>query len=416
MKRGMRWAAGTALALLAATTGLLALALDREPLVAERASFTVAEVAHAIALARQHDPRRAPVGKPMQINLTERDLDLLAHQAARRLSGLRVGLDLQPGQALLQASLPWQWGPASGWLNLQAKLVQTAHLPALAHWQLGGLPLPSAWALPLLKAALQRQGGVPDPALVATVVRQVRFEDTQLQVAYTWQADTTQRLLASLTPPDEQERLRAYNQRLAELTRSHTGPTLALPALLEPMFALAQQRSLQNDAAQENRAAVLTLTLYVTGRSLGSLVPAARQWPQPLRLPVLLAGREDFPQHFLISALLAMEGTSPLTQAIGLAKEVQDTQGGGSGFSFTDMAANRAGQRFGEVALNQPAQLQLRLAKSVSERALLPRVDDLPEFLGKAEFEAFYGHVGSPPYQRVLADIEQRVDALPLYR
>lgn len=415
MNRWMRWAAGSLLVLLAAVAVLLTLVLDREPLVAERASFSVADIAHAIALARQHDPRRAPVGRPMQISLNERDLDLLAHQAARRLQGLRVGLDLLPGQARLQASLPWQWGPASGWLNLQARLVQTPQLPALTHWQLGGMPLPSAWAWPLLKAALQRQGGVPEPALLAEVVQQVRFADTRMDIAYTWQSDTTQRLLAALTPPEEQERLRAYTQQLVELTRRGQGHTVALPALLGPLFELAQQRSLQHDAAQENRAVVLTLAAYVTGRNLASVVPAARQWPQPRRLQVLLAGREDFPQHFLVSALLAMEGTSPLTRAIGLAKEVQDTQGG-SGFSFTDMAANRAGQRFGELALNQPAQLQQRLAQGVSERALLPRVDDLPEFLGKAEFEAFYGHVGSPPYRRVLAEIEQRLDALPLYR
>jgi hypothetical protein len=351
----------------------------------------------------------------MQISLNEADLALLAHQGARRLNGLRVALDLQAGQAQVQGSLPWKLGPLKGWLNLQAQFEQTAALPALRSWQLGGLPLPRAWARPLLEAALQRLGALPSLDLVPELVQEVRFDDTQLHVRYVWQADTRRRLLAALTPLDEQARLRVYTELLAELTRRGPGASVSLTTLMGPIFELARQRSLEHDAAQENRAAVLTLALYVTGRNLSSVVPAAREWPQPRRLEVLLAGREDFPQHFLVSAFLAMEGSSPLTQAIGLAKEVQDANGG-SGFSFTDVAANRAGQRFGELALHQPAQLQLRLARGLSEAMLLPPVNDLPEFLRQPEFEAFYGQVGSPPYQRVLADIERRLNALPLYR
>lgn len=395
---------------------LLATAVDRQPLLAEQQHFSVEDVAHALALAREHDPRRARPGQPQQLAMTERDLQLLAHQAARRLQGLRVALDLQPGQAQLQASWPWQLGPANGWLNLQAELQQSSTgLPALASWKLGQLPLPRAWALPLLRFAWKRQAALPPLELLPELVQQVQFEETQMLLRYVWQADTTQRLLAALTPPEERERLHAYAQRLAELSRQAPGHGVALPALLLPMFELARERSLQHDAAAENRAAVLVLALHATGRPLYKLVPEARTWPQPRRLNVQLAGRDDFAQHFLVSALLAMEGSNPLTEAIGLTKEVQDAQGG-SGFSFTDLAANRAGQRFGELALQQPALLQQRLARGVQESALMPRVDDLPEFLQQPEFEAFYGHVGSPPYQRVLLDIERRLGALPLYR
>jgi hypothetical protein len=415
MKTWTRWLAGGLLVACASLAAVAALALDRAPAVPERNDIRVADVAHALALARQHDPRQSRPGQLTQISLTERDIDLLLNHAAHRLLGVRVAIQMQPGQARLQASLPWGWGPLKGWLNLQARLQQTQGLPALLSWQLGGLPLPRALAQPALQAAATHLGAQPQLALVPEVVQQVQFEATQMSLSYVWQPDTSDRVLAALTPPAEQERLRAYAERLAELTRLGADSPRPLPALLTPMFELARQRSLTNDPAQENRAAVLTLALYVNGRSLASVVPAARHWPQPRPLQVQLAGRDDFPQHYLISAFLAMEGTSPLTQAIGLAKEVADAKGG-SGFSFTDMAANRAGMRFGQLALNQPAILQQRLAQGVSEAGLLPSVQDLPEFLKQVEFEAFYGHVGSPPYQRVLADIEQRLNALPLYR
>ena len=47
------------------------------------------------------------------------------------------------------------------------------------------------------------------------------------------------------------------------------------------------------------------------------------------------AGRKDFAQHFLASAALAARGDSTLSNAVGLFKEISDTDRG-SGFSFTD--------------------------------------------------------------------------------
>lgn len=415
MKPWTRWAAGGLLALLLAAAALMALAVDREPAVPDRADISLADVNHALAVARSHDPRRSVPGRLTQITVTERDIELLLNHGAHRLLGVRVALQLQPQHAQLAASLPWRWGPLAGWLNLKASLQQAPGLPQLAQWRLGRLPLPTALARPLLQAAAARLGAVPDLALIPEVVQQVQFAENQMAVDYIWQNDTSQRVLSALTPPAEQERLRAYNQRLVELAARGPGWVVPLPALLGPMFELARQRSLTNDAVLENRAAVLTLALYVNGRRLGSVVPAAKAWPQPRRLQVQLAGRGDFPQHFLVSAFLAMEGTNPLTHAIGLAKEVADANGG-SGFSFTDLAANRAGLRFGQLAVNQPALLQDRMARGVTESTLLPPVADLPEFLKQADFEASFGQVGSPPYQRVLADIEARLDTLPLYR
>ena len=127
-----------------------------------------------------------------------------------------------------------------------------------------------------------------------------------------------------------------------------------------------------------------------------------------------LAGRDDFPRHLLISAALAAEGTGPLSRAIGVYKEVADSQGG-SGFSFNDMAANRAGTRLGEWAVTQPQRLQAALARGVKESDLMPPWNDLPEFLPEAEFRQRYGGVGAPPYESMLAEIDRRVEALPVF-
>jgi len=236
-------------------------------------------------------------------------------------------------------------------------------------------------------------------------------------VTYAWQGDSMDRLFDGLLTADELKRLRVYSDRLVELT-ARRAPSIEMPMaqLLGPMFELARQRTAGgNDAAAENRAALVALTLYANGRAVGSVAPAARNWPRPRPMRLMLAGRADFPLHYLVSAALASEGTTPLSKAIGVYKEVADAQGG-SGFSFNDVAANRAGTRFGALAVAEPQRLQTQVARGVSDGELLPRTDDLPEFLAEPEFVRRYGGVGKPAYTALLVEIDRRIGLLPLLR
>lgn len=86
---------------------------------------------------------------------------------------------------------------------------------------------------------------------------------------------------------------------------------------------------------------------------------------------------------------------------------------GGSGFSFNDIAADRAGTRFGERAVQQPHRLQAALAGPMRELDLLPDFSGLPEFLPAAEFRQRCGEVDFPASLRVLANIDARLLANP---
>ena len=126
-----------------------------------------------------------------------------------------------------------------------------------------------------------------------------------------------------------------------------------------------------------------------------------------------LRGRPDFPLHFLISAFVAAEGGGPLADAVGVYKELLDAQGG-SGFSFNDIAADRAGTRLGLRLVRQARATQQRLAEPVTEDELMPSVTDLPEHLTQAEFKRRFGGMGAPAYLAMMASIEARLDRLPL--
>ena len=402
-----------------AVLSVLATALQREPAVVLQAEPGVEDVARALALVRAHDPRRSRAGRVNAVNLSERDLEVLLNHAALRRAAAASRVELQRGRALLHTSLHLPPNPFGRWLNVQAEVLETGGLPVLGALRVGRLPLPAwvgEWAL---QQAVQRAGLLAQFEAAGDVVRRVSFSPQQLTVVYAWRDDSADRMLGSLVPAEQQQRLRVYNDHLARLTQGLPADRWQTPLgpLVGPLFDLARQRSAAAgaDAAAENRALIVVLTLFVNGRGVEAVLPAARNWPRVRPLQVTLDERADFPRHLLVSAALAAEGTSPLSRAIGVYKEVADSRGG-SGFSFNDMAANRAGTRLGELAVSEPQRLQAALAGVNTDGQLMPPWQDLPEFMNEAEFTQRFGGVGAPAYEAMLAEIDRRVAALSYLR
>ena len=417
MRTLWRMAAAAALFSAASVLAALAVMLQAEPAVVSVAEVGYQDVARALSLLRAHDPRQARPGAVRSALLRERDLEVLLNHGARRWFKVASRVRLQRGLAIIQLSGQAPANPFGRWLNVELHIEETGGLPVVDNWQVGGLSLP-AWLAKRLGLYLAERAGLgAELDLAAEVVRRVHFGPQQMLLSYAWQGNSAGRLLGGLLTADDLQRLRPYSDRLVELSaRPHTGFDVPLAPMLGPMFELARERTAAgNDAAAENRAALLVLTLHANGRTAGSLAPAARTWPQPRPMQLLLAGRTDFALHFLISATLAAEGTSPMSKAIGLYKEVADSRGG-SGFSFNDMAANRAGTRFGEMIVQAPQRLQERLARGVQDAEVLPGTLDLPEFLPEAEFVRRFGGVGGLGYNALLADIDRRIGALALLR
>ncbi|WP_326535227.1 hypothetical protein [Pseudorhodoferax sp.] len=404
--------------------GLLALAwycTDHAPAVVRMATATPADVARATRLAERSDPRKAKPGMLRSITLTQEELDLvLPHLAARAAKGQAMA-ELQSGRARVQLSLPLPSNPFGPWLNVQAQLVQTEGLPQIQALRFGRLQLPQPaadWLLARGLAWLQQQ-----PALgpAADAIQRVQITPQAVSVVYAWHDGLPAQLQAALLEPEDVQRLRAYQQRLAQLTQAPPPQGMALHELLQPLLALAGERAgaAPEQRALEQRAALVVLAFYVNGKGLAAIAPAAADGPAPRAQRVQLAGRGDLAQHYSVSAALAAVAGTPLADAVGLYKELDDAGTGGSGFSFVDLAADRAGARMGALAVGPaPAQvrLQRRVAAGLTEQDLVPSLQDLPEFLPKAEFQRRYGNTDSAAFKRMRADIERRIGALALYR
>ena len=210
------------------------------------------------------------------------------------------------------------------------------------------------------------------------------------------------------------ERFRAYQTRLVEVAARLSG-TAPLTSLIRPLVQLAAERSAEGTATLENRALILTLGFYLHGTNLAFLVPEAADWPQPRGRNIVLLGRDDLAKHFMISAAVAAAAGGPLAAWVGLYKEMQDTRGGGSGFSFTDLAADRAGARFGLAATGtseSARRLQTHIQADLSDADLMPDISGLPEALSTAELTRRFGGPNGAAYDALVAEIDRRVAGL----
>lgn len=219
------------------------------------------------------------------------------------------------------------------------------------------------------------------------------------------------------TPEENAARLRAYYERIAIISEK-LPPSGSLADLLVPTMALAAERSATSSPAEENRAALIALTIYVNGWNPSMLVPDARDWPRAHRRSLRLAGRHDLARHFIVSAVIAAAGGTPIAAAAGMYKELSDARDG-SGFSFSDIAADRAGERFGALATQSDAsagEIHRRAAGGLRDADVMPSISGLADNMTEAEFQRRFGGVGSAAYNNVIDDITRRILALGLYK
>ena len=234
-------------------------------------------------------------------------------------------------------------------------------------------------------------------------------------------------LLASFiwgTGSNEAMRLavRSHVQRVLEAAPSLPRGEPRLGAAVEVVFAHARERSATSPPVLENRAALLALGILLGHRRVEDFVGPVldeRDWRRAAPLArTTLRGRDDWTKHFFVSAALTVLSAQAPSDAIGVFKEELDA-GGGSGFSFGDLQADRAGTTFALLATRDDTAartLQARLAVGFRVDDFFPEAADLPENIQAAELEARYGGVGGRLFRRYAAEVERRLWSCPAYR
>lgn len=392
------------------------------PASAPSTSDTRRSLAHLVA---GMDPRKVPDGETRTLAVTAAQLDQLVAWAAEAGLRARSRVELHDGGVEVRASLPLP--RARRWLELwaSADLAMHEHQVVVhdARARVGWLYLPGwllRWPVGWVQARLTRDA---DVQAVLSAVHGLSLQQSGVAVTYShlttggglaarlaWGDDETARIRESVTVQLE--------QLLATLT-SRPSEDERMTVALQASFALAQARSRERSPVQENRAAIMALGIVLGSEKILRIFgerPASERVATIVRMrdATTLRGRGDWTRHFAISGAVTVLSSVAPSNAVGLLKEELDADGG-SGFSFADLLADRAGTALAEHATHDEASarsMQQKLAAMASVDGYFPRADGLPEGIQDADFQRDYGGVGGPRYNALVADIERRVDAL----
>ena len=395
---------------------VLALSVEPEPLVAREVRLSPGQVRQVRDLAALHDPRKLKNGQLGRVVMRQADLLMVMNYLAGVFGRGGAELQLGAGVAQVRATLTLPPNPIGRYVNVEATLHEGNGLPRLDPFRIGRVPVPPTVTRFLLTAALDARYRSTGSVRNSEVIQAVSFSPDRMTLSYRWNDEVVTAVRDVWLPAAQRERFEIYNAELAALTRAAPA-TMPLSELLHGLFGLARERSVGGDWVPENQAVTAVLSLYVTRGSVTALVPEARGWSRPARRTITLAGRRDLAQHFLVSAALAAHGGDVLAYSLGELKELDDASGG-SGFSFRDLGADKAGTALG-LALVQPEsaeRVQQRLARVLDERDFMPTVSDLEENMQVKQFAERYGSVDDARYRAVVMRIDDRIAALPLYR
>jgi hypothetical protein len=421
MRRFLRPAASCAAGILALAVLLALLVLNRAPAV------DLVPVAQTDALSRTRsilrssvpDTRRQTVRKT--VALTTDDMATITQYAFARkglMGGARFSIRGSRLRMQATAKLPWRW--ADLYLNIRLIADDAEPFPVVRQLKVGRLAVPHPLIGWLLEILLQSKSISRYRRIAADVVHEVRVVDGRLSVYFDWTRKALDQAGDWQTDVALRERLVIYQQCLVEVvSRPEIKKYVRLSTLMQPLFALAQTRSLvDHEPVEENRAVILLLNAYVNGRDVSPIGDVSSAEPLVPRRLALLNRRVDTAQHFVISAALVVSGTRTLADVAAMAKEINDIHSG-SGFSFTDLAADSAGASFGKFAVHSPEaarNLQKRLSQSADESLFMPPIKDLPEHMRTDEFERRFGSIESAAFDAVRREIEARIAALAIYR
>ena len=410
------------------------LSLEPSPLPFEAARVTSAEKRRLTQLIRGKNPRSLQEGQTQTLRLTEHDVNVLLSWGLSLGSPerkARVSLARDSASLSMSVGVPFSRG-GSLYLNLVttggAAIEDGVLSLEVDRCRLGVLEVPG-WLLKALSpvvASLLSHERRSRPFLDA--VRRVSIEPGSIELTYGrlrlppgFREDlfgpcvASEEVLASVQAQ--------VDQLLAVARQSPRSPP-SFGLCLETAFALARNRSAERDPVSENQAGILALGMLLGHPRVEELVGpvlAGRDTGNTRGLlnRVALRGRSDWTKHFCVSAAIAVLSNGTISDAAGLLKEELDADIGGSGFSFGDLLADRAGTTFAMQATRDKTAaraMQDRLANGFRVDEFFPEAADLPEGIPDAELQSRYGGVSGEGYRRVVEDIEQRIAACPAYR
>ena len=405
---------------------LATIILSAQPSVQEPEQLDHTEISNIKKQFSESNPFKRKRYGLKHVAFDEKTLNQAVRLAMNKVITVPTYVELKNGLAHVRLSSKLPTGLFDLYLNIAFDLKPTEQFFEVDNLKVGDLKVPD-WIVTSAAPYVMRSVSdrYPDYIELISAIRKIDIKPQYVAITYRWNnvvANRAQSITRDvLLSPREQELVSVYYTHLSDIFRLTFWRKTSLDNVIRPMFALAKERTQQGgDAIEENRAVLLTLGLVATAVPIRHLIKF-----DPLKrvrnvrfYHLTLHNRRDLMQHFLISAALTVSTNKTLTDAIGLSKEMEDSEGG-SGFSFADLLADRAGVRFAGTAVSDTDSaitLQNYMSREdLKETDYMPSHKNLPEAISALEFKKTYVDVKNEKYQFVENELIQRILSTPLH-
>jgi len=393
--------------------------VSNEPDIAVGWTLTRDDIARAKKIL--HEGSKTKPDEIGTIELTQPDLNLAANYLLNRYSKSAVKIEIKNNVLRFIVTMTLPRNSLGHYLNISFRLgnEDNSELPGLTKFKAGKLLLPAKFAAFVIDNII-RHTSLNDYFILATrPIKTVKIDQQKISITYYSNRETLIQARNFLTQSADNPKLEVYKQKLAEIIAQHDPEwRLSLADLLKPLFELAYQRSTLENAIEENKMAIMTVNDYVNKKETKKILSSPSSMPATdMHYSAFLYKRIDLAQHFIGSAAITASVNGQIAKVVGEEKELRDAHSG-SGFSFIDLAADKAGTRFGEMATSSPEKARM-IQKAMSGikdySDFMPDPRDLPEHMDEAEFKQRYQSVDSPAYQEISKLIDTRIAATPIY-
>jgi hypothetical protein len=375
--------------------------------------------------------------QPVILSVTQHEINGLSALGHRAIPQLISNIVLIEGQGYFRFSLELPLPNFIRFLNVDIILNASQTGLNLDTAYIGSIPIPGNWLIAVAELVsntyIKKEFGTSLVNIISNINISPSSLDVNIQMPeslYNSKKGATGSLFAlrdKLALFGDVDEIRFYHQSLLNFIATNQNKK-SLAAYIAHVFSVAKKRSAISGAqpALENKAALTALVLYFGTDKFELFIGnvshySSKQTLQRLQLQmsVTLRNRVDIQKHFIYSIALQLFGSSDASDAIGELKEFSDSNQGGSGFSFADLMADRAGTRLAMISTqsNKSALLvQARLAQTNSESAIIPTLAKLPEGITQQAFKKHYQGVQSKNYIAMLNHIDAQLLQIPLYQ
>ncbi len=383
--------------------------------------------------------------QPVLLSLSQAELNSLNALVYRAFPKVVSDVIIQNETAKLNISVELPLPSFIKYLNFSGDLYPSDKGLELGNVSVGSITLPGNTLVSLTRWVVDTFVQDELGTKIVSMVQWVTLKEQHLKVSLLVPDDMNQlqqgksglfALRDNLALFGDVKKVKYYHSALVEhleLSQDRSALNTELPYYLQTMFALAKIRTFSDhanggttSAIQENYSALMALALYFGSNSfellvgdVSNLTSSQRQTRTFLRRKVTLRNRVDLQKHFMYSVALQLFGNSKASDAIGELKEFLDSNPGGSGFSFADLMADRAGTRFARLATESEVaalQIQNTITNSLTENDFMPQIHGIPEGISADLFNENYRDVESTEYKQMISFLDDRLAELTLYR